>query len=136
MTPELWHKVRDLDLPDTTGLPGIFGEATSKRVYPGGETGANVVGFVDADGKGLGGLEYALDKTLAGHDGKATYEMSAGGRRIPSGVDSEHDAVPGKDVALTIDRDIQWVAQKAIAKAVKSDLVAERHGHRDGPAHR
>ena len=46
--------------------------------------------------------------------------MSAGGRRIPSGVDSEHDAVPGKDVALTIDRDIQWVAQKAIAKAVKT----------------
>jgi cell division protein FtsI (penicillin-binding protein 3) len=120
VTPELWHKVRDLNLPDTIGMPGIFGEATSKRVYPGGDTGANVVGFVSADGKGLGGLEYDLDKTLAGRDGKATYEMSAGGRRIPSGVDSEHEAVPGKDVALTIDRDIQWVAQKAIAKAVKT----------------
>jgi cell division protein FtsI (penicillin-binding protein 3) len=120
VTPELWHQVRDLNLPDTEGLPGIFGEATSKRVYPGGETGANVVGFVDAQGKGLGGLEYALDKTLAGHDGKATFEMSAGGRRIPSGADTEHDAVPGKDVSLTIDRDIQWVAQKAIAKAVKA----------------
>ena len=120
VTPELWTKVRNLNLPNTTGLPGIFGEATSKRIYPAGETGANVVGFVDADGKGLGGLEYSLDKTLAGRDGKATFEMSAGGRRIPSGVDSEHDAVPGKDVALTIDRDIQWTAQKAIAKAVKA----------------
>jgi cell division protein FtsI (penicillin-binding protein 3) len=118
VTPELWHKVRELNLPDTTGLPGIFGEATSKRVYPGGETGANIVGFVDADGKGLGGLEYSLDKTLAGHVGEATFEMSAGGRRIPSTDDTEHDAVPGKDVTLTIDRDIQWVAQKAIAKAV------------------
>jgi cell division protein FtsI (penicillin-binding protein 3) len=120
VTPELWKKVRSLNLPDTTGLPGIFGEATSKRIYPGGDTGANVVGFVGADGKGLGGLEYSLDKTLAGRDGKATYEMSAGGRRIPSGVDSEHDAVPGTDVALTIDRDIQWTAQKAIAQAVKA----------------
>jgi len=120
VTPELWHRIRDLNLPNTTGLPGIFGEATSKRIYPGGETGANIVGFVNAEGKGAGGLEYDLDKTLAGRNGKATYEMSAGGRRIPSGVDSEHDAVPGKDVALTIDRDIQWVAQKAIAKAVKT----------------
>jgi cell division protein FtsI (penicillin-binding protein 3) len=120
VTPEVWHSVRDLDLPDTTGLPGIFGESTSKRVYPGGETGANVVGFVSADGKGLGGLEYALDKTLAGRDGKATFELSAGGRRIPSGVDAERDAVPGKDVALTIDRDIQWTAQKEIARAVKA----------------
>ena len=55
VTPELWNKVRDLNLPDTTGLPGIFGEATSKRIYPGGETGANIVGFVDADGKGPAG---------------------------------------------------------------------------------
>jgi cell division protein FtsI (penicillin-binding protein 3) len=120
VTPEVWNQVRNLDLPDTTGLPGIFGESTSKRIYPGGETAANVVGFVGADGKGLGGLEYSLDKTLAGRAGKATFEMSAGGRRIPSGVDSEHDAVPGQDVALTIDRDIQWTAQQAIARAVKA----------------
>jgi cell division protein FtsI (penicillin-binding protein 3) len=120
VTPEVWQKIRDLNLPDTTGLPGIFGEATSKRIYPGGATGANIVGFVNADGKGAGGLEYDLDKTLAGRDGKATFEMSAGGRRIPSADDTEHAAVPGQDVALTIDRDIQWVAQKAIAKAVKT----------------
>jgi cell division protein FtsI (penicillin-binding protein 3) len=120
VTPEVWNKVGKLNLANTTGLPGIFGEATSKRIYPGGDTGANIVGFVGADGKGLGGLEYSLNKTLAGRDGKATYEMSAGGRRIPSGVDSERDAIPGTDVALTIDRDIQWTAQKAIAKAVKA----------------
>ena len=85
-----------------------------------GQVGANIVGFVGADGKGLGGIEYALDSTLAGRDGTATYELSAGGRRIPSGVDTERDAVPGTDVRLTIDRDIQYVAQKAIAKAVAS----------------
>ncbi len=102
------------------GLPGIYAEQTSKRVYPAGPVGANIVGFVGADGKGLGGIEHALDATLAGRDGTATYELSAGGRRIPSGVDTERDAVPGSDVRLTIDRDIQYVAQKALAKAVAS----------------
>jgi cell division protein FtsI (penicillin-binding protein 3) len=122
VTPKTWRKVRDLDLPDPTieGVPGIFGEKTSKRVYPSGTTGANIVGFVGADGKGLGGLEYALDDVLAGRDGTATYELSAGGRRLPSGVDSEREAVAGSDVRLTIDRDIQFVAQKAVAKAVAS----------------
>ena len=120
--PAAWRKIRVLDLPDPTidGLPGIFGEKTSKRIYPGGSTGANIVGFVGADGKGLGGLEYALDDMLAGRDGTATYELSAGGRRLPSGVSSERAAVSGSDVRLTIDRDIQYVAQKAIAKSVAS----------------
>jgi cell division protein FtsI (penicillin-binding protein 3) len=122
VTPRTWRKVRELDLPDPDieGVPGIFGEKTSKRVYPSGSTGANIVGFVGADGKGLGGLEYALDEVLAGRDGTATYELSAGGRRLPGGNDSEREAVAGNDVRLTIDRDIQYVAQKAVAKAVAS----------------
>ena len=120
VTPRTWREVRELDHPDEKieGLPGIFGEKTSRRVYPAGKVAANVVGYVGADNKGLGGLEYAMDDVLAGRDGTATYELSAGGRRIPSGVDTERDAVPGRDVRLTIDRDIQFVAQKAIAKAV------------------
>ena len=122
VTPATWRKVSALDHPDPDieGLPGIYAEQTSKRVYPAGQVGANIVGFVGADGKGLGGIEYALDSTLAGRDGTATYELSAGGRRIPSGVDTERDAIPGTDVRLTLDRDIQYVAQKAIAKAVAS----------------
>ena len=122
VTPATWHAVQALDHPDpaVAGLPGIYAEQTSKRVYPAGPVGANIVGFVGADGKGLGGIEHALDSTLAGRDGTATYELSAGGRRIPSGVDTERDAVPGSDVRLTIDRDIQYVAQKALAKAVAS----------------
>jgi cell division protein FtsI (penicillin-binding protein 3) len=122
VTPATWRQVSTLDHPDPDieGLPGIYAEQTSKRVYPAGQVGANIVGFVGADGKGLGGIEYALDSTLAGRDGTATYELSAGGRRIPSGVDTEREAVPGTDVRLTLDRDIQYVAQKAIAKAVAS----------------
>lgn len=124
VTPRTWRQVREIDLPDVkgvgdiAGLPGIFGERTSRRVYPAGPVAANIVGFVGADGSGLGGLEYALDKVLAGKPGRATYELSAGGRRLPGGISSERDAVPGSDVRLTIDRDLQYVAQRAIRKAV------------------
>ena len=123
VTPDVWRRVKELTHPDPKvigRLPGIYSEDTSKRVYPNGIIGANVIGFVGADGKGLGGIEYALDSTLAGRAGTATYEISAAGRRIPSGVDTQRDPIPGSDVRLTIDRDIQYVAQKALAKAVAS----------------
>jgi cell division protein FtsI (penicillin-binding protein 3) len=119
VSPDVWRRVRDLNLSGTDGLPGIFGEPTSRRTYPAGTVGANLVGFVGADGHGLGGVEYALDKSLAGTDGKITYERGPGGRRIPTGETVGRDAVPGRDVALTIDRDIQWMAQQEIAAKVK-----------------
>ena len=118
VTPEVWRQVTELDLPDTEGIPGIFAEQTSRRTYPGGKVAANVVGFVGADGHGLGGLEYALDEVLAGRDGEVTYERGAGGRRIPTGRSGGRPAVAGQDVRLTIDRDIQWVAQQALARKV------------------
>ena len=112
ITPKTWTSIRALR------LPGIFSERTSTRVYPAGEIAANVVGFVGADGAGLGGLELSLQNTLAGKAGSATYQTGAGGRQIPTGTDQMNAAVPGGDVRLTIDRDIQWVAQQAIAKKV------------------
>jgi cell division protein FtsI (penicillin-binding protein 3) len=112
VTPGLWAKVRALK------VPGIFSERATQRVYPGGVLAANVVGFVGADGRGLGGMELALDQQLAGRDGSATYETGAGGRQIPTGTDDVNVAIAGRDVQLTIDRDIQWVAQQAIAQKV------------------
>ena len=125
VTPDVWRQVRDRDLPSsgtrqaTDGLPGIFGEQTSRRTYPAGAVGANLVGFVGADGHGLGGLEYSLNDVLAGTDGEVTFERGAGGRRIPTGETAGRAAVPGQDIALTIDRDIQWVAQSALARKVR-----------------
>jgi cell division protein FtsI (penicillin-binding protein 3) len=99
-------------------LPGIGLEPESKRVYPGGELAANVIGFVGADGHGLGGLEYAYDSRLSGTPGKLTQEIGRDGRAIPSGADVEKAPVPGQDLMLTIDRDIQWEAQQAITAQV------------------
>jgi len=112
ITPKTWDAVKALR------LAGIFSEATSTRVYPAGQVGANLVGFVGASGSGLGGLELSLQNTLGGTSGKQTFEVGAGGRQIPSGTDNLTPAVDGSDVRLTIDRDIQWVAQQAIAAKV------------------
>jgi len=113
VTPETWSKVSALR------LPGVFSEATSTRVYPAAQVAANVVGYVRADGNGGSGLEYALDKALAGTPGSDVYESSARGTEIPTAGDSSVAAIPGSSVQLTIDRDIQWVAQDALAKQVK-----------------
>lgn len=85
------------------------------RNYPGGDLAANITGFVGTD-ESLGGMERSFDKTLAGKDGKETYEM-AGGSRVPLGESSTVAPVNGRDITTTIDRDAQWYADKLAAQA-------------------
>lgn len=115
VNPSVWRKVLSLQ------LPGIYSEPTARRVYPQGSIAANLLGFVGSDGHGLVGFEDSLDSTLAGQEGHITFEEGAGGRHIPSG-DSERAApTPGMDVQLSIDRDIQFIAERAIrAKVTES----------------
>ncbi|WP_369178203.1 peptidoglycan D,D-transpeptidase FtsI family protein [Streptomyces mutabilis] len=127
-TPQVWNQIKDLktaltkksetDKSVVNVLAGVFADPSSKRVYPGGDLAAGILGWVGADGKGGGGLERQLDKTLAGEDGKIRYAQS-GGRQVPTAGSTETPAVPGSDVELTIDRDIQWAAQHAISEQVE-----------------
>ncbi|MGW6785654.1 MULTISPECIES: peptidoglycan D,D-transpeptidase FtsI family protein [unclassified Streptomyces] len=131
-TPQVWNQIKDLkrvfaekatadkknNAPGANVLAGVFKEDSSKRVYPGGDLAAGILGYVNAEGKGAGGLESSLDKKLAGKDGEITYAQS-GGRKVPTAGSSEKPAVPGDDIELTIDRDIQWAAQSAIAEQVQ-----------------
>ncbi|MGW1141202.1 peptidoglycan D,D-transpeptidase FtsI family protein, partial [Streptomyces zhihengii] len=130
-TPQVWKQIKDLKSvyaekaaadrrAGGTGanvLAGVFQEPSSKRVYPNGTLAAGILGYVNAEGRGGGGIESLLDTTLAGQDGTVTYVQS-GGRRVPTAGSKETPAVPGSDVELTIDRDIQWAAQKAIEDQV------------------
>ncbi|MFR9675081.1 peptidoglycan D,D-transpeptidase FtsI family protein [Streptomyces sp. TR02-1] len=127
-TPQDWRRVSRLkdrmaakaaERDEVNVLAGVFAEEHAKRVYPGGELAAGVLGFVNAAGEGGGGLEARLDRTLSGTDGKITYAQSSG-RRIPTAGADENPAVPGSDVELTLDRDIQWAAQRAIAAQVEA----------------
>ncbi|WP_240436961.1 peptidoglycan D,D-transpeptidase FtsI family protein, partial [Streptomyces sporangiiformans] len=127
-TPQVWTQIKDLqsaladkaetDKTAVNVLAGVFQEPSSKRVYPNGDLGAGILGWVNADGKGGGGIEQQLNKELAGKDGKVRYAQS-GGREVPTADNTETPAVAGSDVELTIDRDIQWAAQNAISEQVK-----------------
>jgi cell division protein FtsI (penicillin-binding protein 3) len=106
------QRVMDLD------LPGIGTESTSRRVHPSNELASGVLGFTDRDGAGRMGVELAYDDVLAGKPGKMVAQFDAFGRVIPTGNDRRRDPVAGKDVVLTLDRDLQWYAQQLIAQQV------------------
>lgn len=127
-TPQVWKQIKDLKSalatksetdPGTANvLAGVLSVPTTKRVYPNGDLAAGILGWVNADGKGGGGVEQQLNSLLTGKDGKIRYAQS-GGRQVPTVGSTETPAVPGSDVELTIDRDIQWAAQQAITEQVK-----------------
>ncbi|MEV6019766.1 MULTISPECIES: penicillin-binding protein 2 [unclassified Streptomyces] len=128
-TPQVWQQIKDLkstlaaksgtDRSTVNVLAGVLAVPASKRVYPNGDLAAGILGWVNADGKGGGGIEQQLNKELTGKDGKIRYAQS-GGRQVPTVGSTETPAVAGSDVELTIDRDIQWAAQDAIAQQVKT----------------
>lgn len=119
VTPETWEQISALR------LPGVFSEDTSRRFYPAGDLAANVIGFVSAQGSGLGGYEYAFNDELGGTPGETTFERGLGGRAIPTGASVRVDAQAGVDIELTIDRDIQYFAQKEIAQAVENSGASD-----------
>lgn len=131
-TPQVWKQIKDLkaalatkaetDTSTVNVLAGVFSVPTSKRVYPNNELAAGILGWVNAEGKGSGGVELQLDKRLAGEDGKIRYAQS-GGRLVPTAGSTETPAVPGDDIELTIDRDIQWAAQNAISEQVEESAA-------------
>ncbi|MFM1986206.1 MAG: hypothetical protein RIS18_423 [Actinomycetota bacterium] len=113
ITPEQWTKIKELK------LPGIFSEKTTKRIYPSNTLASSTIGFIGGEDKGLAGLEYGFENELAGSQGEVTVEISAGGRPLPSGIASEKKPVPGMGIRLTIDRDLQFVAEQSLAARVE-----------------
>lgn len=104
---------------EKAGYKGIETRPDPVRTYPAHDVAANLLGFLGADGKPLAGLELAFDKRLAGKDGHETYEVG-GGNRIPLGENTEVKPVNGKNLTLTIDRDVQWYAQRVLRTAVEN----------------
>jgi cell division protein FtsI (penicillin-binding protein 3) len=105
---------------DKAGYKGVDTRLDPVRDYPAGDVAANLLGYmrVDAQTDTGGGLERSFDKVLAGKDGQETYEVG-GGNRIPLGENTQIKPVDGKDLTLTIDRDVQWYAQRVLRTAVQ-----------------
>lgn len=107
VSPLVEKKVAEL------GVPGIYSEAMTKRVYPMGAVGGPIVGFVDSDGNALAGIEQTMNDRLTGTDGTRTYQAGKNGIIIPTAPVRTVPAVDGQTVELTIDQDIQFYAQQA-----------------------
>ena len=99
---------------------GLDTRSDPLRTYPAGDVGANLIGYLsDNPEKSSGGLERSFNKLLAGKDGSESYEVG-GGNRIPLGDNSQVKPVNGKDLKLTIDRDVQWYSQRVLRTAVEA----------------
>jgi cell division protein FtsI (penicillin-binding protein 3) len=113
VNPAIYREIRAL------GIPGITGTKTAQRVYPTSMALGQLVGFVRPDDQsGAAGIEQMMDRTLAGTPGVTIAEKARDGYIIPGSQRVDTPVVNGRDVKLTIDADLQWYAQNALAKQV------------------
>jgi cell division protein FtsI (penicillin-binding protein 3) len=97
-------------------IPGLGFLTDERRWYPQHSVGAQVLGYVGVDNKGLAGLEFELDQELAGKAGQQTLVKDPGGRVID--VLGDRPEVPGRDVTLTLDHTIQANAEEVLRQTV------------------
>jgi len=97
-------------------MKGIYFQKEFQRFYPDNEIAAQVLGYVGTDDNGLGGLEQKFETRLHGVPGRMYTAMDA--RRHVLGS-SEHDPEPGQNLVLTIDENIQFLAERALDHAME-----------------
>jgi cell division protein FtsI (penicillin-binding protein 3) len=111
ITPEESNRIRSLN------LDWIEFRQESRRFYPDGQLAAHVIGSVDFAEKGNAGIEQSLDDDLAGRSGEETIVSDVKQRAFAAEIANE--AQPGRDVVLSIDSRIQYVAEKELAAAAE-----------------
>lgn len=115
VVPEVQRAIAELEI-----RAYVRTDLTSRRTYPSGTVAGSLVGFVNDEQTGQGGIEAAYDDLLSGTAGSDTYERSLDGLRIPAAGQESVPAVPGDDVQLSLVHDIQWKAQDAVDEAQRS----------------
>ncbi|HEX9611363.1 MAG TPA: penicillin-binding transpeptidase domain-containing protein [Gemmatimonadales bacterium] len=100
-------------------LRGVHLEPVPHRFYPAPSFARAVVGRVDTDGLGASGLEKVLDSLLAGRAGSAVVVKDRAGREYTSPARVIAEPVPGHDVTLTLDGELQEIAQRALDDAIQ-----------------
>ena len=94
-------------------VPGVFSQREFRRFYPQGEALAHVLGFTNIDDAGQEGVELAFDEWLRGTPGAQKVIRDRRGR-IVENVDLVRAAQPGKDLTLSIDRRVQYLAHREL----------------------
>jgi cell division protein FtsI/penicillin-binding protein 2 len=109
-SPELAKAVEDL------GLEGVYDHPDTLRFYPNGPLAAHVLGGVGVDDRGLAGVEFSYDEPLRGKPGRAVILRDARRREYQFEILAE--AVPGKDIVLTIDSTLQHIVERELEAGV------------------
>ncbi|NVN90889.1 MAG: transpeptidase family protein [Desulfuromonadales bacterium] len=110
--PEKAVRVRNLK------LRGIGFAPETKRFYPNSEVAAHVIGFTGLDPAGLDGVELKYDSVILGNTGYLVTERDALGRDIAPKAELVKSSSPGKNIVLTLDKNIQYIAERELSKAV------------------
>jgi cell division protein FtsI/penicillin-binding protein 2 len=100
---------------EALNLKGIYFQKENQRFYPKRELAAHVLGFVDVDEKGLGGIEYELDDQIRGKSEKIIVMADARQRWFDGG---EAQRERGANVVLTLDEKVQYIAERELGAAI------------------
>ena len=110
VTPDVATRVKALN------LKGVYFQKEFQRFYPNSEIAAQVLGYVGVDDNGLGGLEQKFDADLHGVPGRMYTAMDARRRVLGS---TEREPEPGRNLVLTIDSNIQFMAERALDHTIE-----------------
>lgn len=108
------------------GFISLAVEEDTKRYYPQNELAASVIGFTNADGNGLYGIEAYYDEYLAGVDGRTISAKDSNGNELPYRYSKTYEPKNGNDVYLTIDSNIQYMLEKHLQEMNTKFDVANR----------
>ncbi len=114
---------REAEQIKALGIPGVYLSREYRRYYPSGEVIGHVLGFTNVDDAGQEGLELAFDHWLAGQNGAKRVIQDRYGR-IVQNVDSIRPARPGRDLVLSIDLRIQYLAYRELKAAIRDQRAS------------
>jgi cell division protein FtsI (penicillin-binding protein 3) len=114
ITPDLVQRIKSLD------LEGVGFVKESKRFYPNAELAGHVIGFTGLDPEGLEGVERKYDTMLLGSNGYLVTERDALGRDIATRGTVIKSGSKGSSLVLTLDKNIQYIVEKELTKAVET----------------
>jgi cell division protein FtsI (penicillin-binding protein 3) len=105
------------------GIPGVYSSREYRRYYPAGEVTGHLLGFTNVDDSGQEGLELAFDHWLAGEDGAKRVIQDRYGRVVQN-VESIRPARPGRDLVLSVDLRIQYLAYRELKAAIREQRAS------------
>ncbi|WP_444915747.1 peptidoglycan D,D-transpeptidase FtsI family protein [Microbulbifer sp. TRSA007] len=117
LSPEEAEKVLDL------AITGVFSKKEYRRFYPAGEVVAQLLGFTNIDDRGQEGMELAYDDWLSGQPGSRQVIKDLKGRTVRD-LAIRQEAQPGRDLRLSIDMRLQYLAYRELKRAVSENGAA------------